>query len=254
MGRAVGSMLLLATLLQLSSLSGAAPVGPNVPNGIDSGLSARVFKDFGSYVAMIEGDTANQVDNRVYQSVQLGGYYDISENWSVGGFYRRAYGLRHDDDWLKQNVDWSWVDTRYRGEDILLLDTTGKFMVEFLPGEHWVGEIKTRFSDNFFNQEQNLMVRPGLTYFWVKDGRPFMNFFAQIEMDFALNYADCELNERWLYVGSLYRVTANLDVGGFVANKWQAWHSSSAYLEKNGTPYTATATTQVFTALLIMHI
>ncbi len=219
-------------------------------DGIDLGLTARVFKDIGSFVALFEGSTANQADDRVYHSLLLGGYYGISENWSIGGFYRRAYGLRHADDWVKPGAEWSWFDSRHRGEDSVLLDATGKFMLS----EHWVGEVKTRFSNNLFNGEQDLMVRPGLTYFWLKDERPFLNFLVQYEMDFALNYAHRELNERWLYIGTIYRLNSYLDVGGFFDNKWQAWHSSRAYLDRGGMPYTVAATTQVFTALLIVHL
>jgi len=231
------------------SLVFALPPQPTVPGGIEPGLAVRAFKDLGSITLAAEAGALNETDGRDYRDIMLGGYYQLTENLSTGLFYERAYGLRHDDDWNKTTGTWSWADTNSRGEDLLIADLTARFKVF----ESTVFEIKARYLDNLFNQNQTLFLRPGLTYFWLKDEQPFMNFFLQYEIDLPLNFDNEQVDERWLYLGALYRVMENVDVGGFYALNWQAWHSSADYLAKLGSPYTVTSTSAVISALAIVH-
>ncbi len=239
----------LLLLFLVPTAAFAVPQVPSVPGGFEPGLTVRAFKDIQPFTLMAEVGALRETDDRNYDDVTLGSYIQLTDHWSTGLFYRRAYGLRHDDDWITTNGVWSWQDTNSRGEDFLIADVSDKYEVF----DNTVFEIKLRYLNNLFNQNQILLVRPGLTYFWLKDEQPFMNFFAQVEFDFPLNYDDEELDERWIYLGALYRVSEKIDVGGFYALHWQAWHSSSDYLFKNGAPYTISATSNVLSALAIFH-
>ena len=164
----------------------------------------------------------------------------------VGG---DQFGLRHDDDWQKLNGVWSWVDSRSRSESILILDGTPRYMIL----DQLAGELKIRWLDNLSNSEQTLQLRPGLTYFLLNKGQAFWNFFAQIEFDLPLNYGVKPVNERWTYLGALYHLTTSWSLGGFFAEHWQTWSSSSDYLAKGGSPYVISSQATSFSAMMIFE-
>lgn len=190
---------------------------------------------------------ATEPDSRERRQYTLGAYYQPLDNLKVGAFVSRSFGLRHDDDWVKNGGTWEWQATNDRGEDCFILDVSPR--VQF--AENIVGELKSRYLYNTFNSYKTLMVRPGVTYFWLKDEKPFLSFFAQVEFDFGLNYGPRAIAEDWGYVGALYRIAKSLDLGATYSMRWQTWGSSADYLAKNGDPYVVTETNGFFGGTLI---
>lgn len=232
--------LLVLGLMTFSSVSVAAP--PNSPTpapfGTGPSLEARGFFNDGSFTALAEAEEFWDTDNRHVQTFSLGGYYRLLDFLKLGFFYRLAFGLRHDNDWINQNgSSWAWADTSGRGESFMIVDATPRVLLSFLPGESWVGELKTRYFYNFFNQQQTLTLRPGLTYFWLKDDQPFLNFFLQYEMYFPLNYGQATIYEQWLYLGALYHWSKAFKVGPFVAYHAENWGTSASYFAKFNQTY-----------------
>ncbi len=246
---------LVVVNILLSLGAQAAPPAPtDLAKGTEPGLFLRAFKDISGATLLAETGGVDETDGRNYREVTLGAYHDILPIFTIGGFYRRAYGLRHDNDWQSINGRWSWADSNSRGEDFLILDATAKFLVQGLPVRNATAELKSRLLHDFLNGDETLMLRPGLTLFWLKNELPFMNVFLQYEFDLPLNYGHRSVNERWLYLGALYRIARDIDFGGFFADKWQAWSNASAYDNKGGAPFTETAESEVVSALLIWHV
>lgn len=227
----------------------ALPPAPQVPSGTEVGTTVRYFKSTDDLSWIAEVGQLNQTDNRQLQEATLGGYFQEFENLKLGAFLREARGLRHDDDWQKINGVWSWVDSRSRNESILILDATPRYMIE----DQLLGELKIRLLDDFFDSEQTLQLRPGLTYFLLNKGQAFWNFFAQFEFDLPLNYGAKPMNERWIYLGALYHLTTSWSLGGFLAEHWQAWSSSSNYLASGGSSYVISSQATNLTALMIFE-
>lgn len=239
---------MLSLFLLLAGLQAhAAPVAPTVPGGLEPGLVLRAFGVHDDFSLMAEGIGRNETDGRNVRELTVGGYFQPWSNLKFGAFYRRAYGLRHDDDWDSDGGVWQWESTNSRGEDFFILDVSPRAMLS----EHLIGEFKTRYSFNFFNGERTLMVRPGLSYFLLSGGEPFLNFFAQAEFDLPSNYGARTVYEEWVYAGALYHLRSNLEVGGVLALKWQTWGSSYSYLDKGGAPYVITTETTALNAVLI---
>lgn len=243
----------LLFFLILSPPAFGVPVAPVVSSGLGAGETIRVFRDFSSYTLMAEGNALQLSDSRDSGELTLGGYDQFTNSLSAGIFYQRAWGLRHDDDWIDNNGIWQWQNSRWRGEDFAIGDLTLKFNADFLPGTNWIAELKSRYLIDFFNGERTIMLRPGLTYFWLRDDQLVANFFLQFEADLPQNYHSNSINERWLYVGALFRIFNNVDFGAFYALQWQQWSPSRKYLDKQGSPYSVSATDQVINALLIFH-
>jgi hypothetical protein len=244
----------LLTLLFFNVLANAAPVAPgSIPSGVEPEINLRLFLNHEPFSFYTEITGSSETDHRVFKEVILGSYFQLWDQLRVGFFYRRAYGIRHDEDWVSVSGRWGWRDSNTRGEDFLILDMTPRVSLDFMGGENFVAELKTRFINNTYNHDQTLFVRPGLTYFWLKDDQAFMNFFLQYEMQFALNYGIQSVNERWLYLGALYKACSNFDLGIYNALKWETWGSYADYLNRGGSAYNTTTMTYVIGLLGIFH-
>ena len=243
---------ILCAFLVFAELSAFAvpPAPPTIPSGVEPAVTLRFFYNREALSYFGEATAGTETDHRVEKSVTLGGYYSLVPNLKVGAFYRRAYGLRHDADWNPSSGAWAWRDTQTRGEDFLILDATPRIQIE----ENWVAELKTRLLFDTFDGQETLTLRPGLTYFWLKNDEPFINFFLQFEAFHPFNYGVQSFVEKWLYLGGLYHVSKSADFGAYTAFGWETWGSTSAYLSRGGAPYVLTAQSTVLGAVAVFHL
>ena len=237
----------------VSSFANAAPVPPGpVPGGAEPAMNLRFFFNHEplSYYADIA--VTSETDRRVLKSGTLGAYYQLFDELRLGAFYKRSYGIRHDEDWITTG-QWAWRNTNDRGEDFWILDATPRVSLDFFGHENFVAELKSRFINNIYNHNQTLSVRPGLTYFWLKDDQAFINFFLQYELQFALNFGIQSVNEKWLYLGALYRAASFLDIGIYNALKWETWGNYADYTRRGGADYKITTQTYVIGLMGVFH-
>jgi len=248
-------VLALASLVFFSSLCWAVPVPPTpASSGSGSEIELRAFAKAEKTSWMLEGVQRSDTDARDTKTLSFGAYYRLLDAMKVGVFYRRAYGLRHDNDWINPGGAWSWQVTKSRGENILFADATPKIQFKFLPGTNWVGEVKTRYFYNFFNKERSVSIRPGLTYFWLRGDEPFMNFFVQYETDIPLNFSQTSQNEKWLYFGALYQVADFFQIGGVIARHTETWTTSSTFSSLSSNQYSVTDRSVVYSLSAIFQL
>lgn len=247
--------LIFGLVLLLSPAAHGAPTAPRaIPGGYQSGGVARVFVAREPFTYFGEVAATEQTAGRESRSVGIGSYYQVGETLKLGLLFNRTFGLRHDEDWVSDNGKWSWVDSRHRGESLFALDATVKSLVDFMPGHDWVAELKLRYILNAFNNDRTLFLRPGLTYFYLREGQLIANFFTQFEVDMPLNYGSQKFVEKWIYFGSLYHVCEKLDVGPTVTLGWQTWSRPQAYAAKGGAPYSITTQSTTIGFSLILHL
>lgn len=231
-------------MLCLSFTAWAAPTPPDRKGGYQTGEVLRVISGHERYSLLGEIAATQATDDRDLKDITVGTYYHLNNNLKAGVFYRHAYGLRHDDDWARDSAgNWRWLDTNDRGEGLVQLDLTVKSLVEFMPGEDWVAELKTRWVYNAFNGEQYFLLRPGLTYFLLSEGNLVANFYMQVELDLPTNYGNRAIMEKWIYLGSLYHFSERFDLGPFVTFGWQSWSRPDDYARRGGADYTVTTQT-----------
>ncbi len=228
----------LAALLLISSYASAAPTPPaDIKGGLQSGAIVRVFKNLDPWSILFEATGEKQSEDREAKDFTIGSYYQLSDHVRAGVFYRRAYGLRHDEDWHSVAGVWSWRDSNSRGEDLLIFDLSGKAL---LHGTPLTAELKLRYLFNEFNDNRTLLVRPGISYHWIEGAQLRANVFLNFEVDFPLNYGTETATERWIYFGGLYHFTKSFDLGPFAAVAWKTWGRPQGYLDKGGGPYSTT--------------
>lgn len=175
-----------------------------------------------------EVNALTERDNRSSKSFTLGIKHRPFSNLKTGFYYSRQYGLRHDEDWIKENNEWVWRDTNSRGENFLIIDIAPRFILDFLPGENWVAELRLRSLYNFFNSDITEKIRPGLTYHWFKKGTPFMSLYTHYEWYLPLNYGKENVYERWAYLGFMYYINTNFQIGSYLAHRKVTWRESNA--------------------------
>ena len=175
-----------------------------------------------------EINTLTERDSRSFKSFTLGLKHRPFSNLKTGFYYSRRYGLRHDEDWIKENNEWVWRKTDSRGEDFILIDIAPRFVIDILPGENWVAELRLRTLYNFFNSDITEKIRPGLTYHWFRKGAPFMSFYTHYEWYLPLNYGKENIYERWAYLGFMYYINTNFQIGSYFAHRKVTWRESNA--------------------------
>ena len=192
----------------------------------------RLFYGLGNFSGMVEyaGRFEDQGLEYRYQGVTLGGYYRLHQNLKIGAFYRLQLNVRHDNDWIEEGPDWFWADTPGRVEHAAIIDATPRILLPFLPGENWVASIKTRYEYNFTNAQQTLLIRPGITYFWIRDREPVLNITAQYATYLSLNFGAAPWYRHGPYINVLYHLSPNVlfDVG--ISRQWIYWSESEQFL------------------------
>jgi len=231
----------LVTLILAAAAAAAGAQVPVAPAGVVDFLGrTQLVANIGDFdlLAEVLGRTEYVTAQAGFSgAVTLGGYYRVLKNLKVGAFYRLQDGAHHDDDWMNPGGNWGWQDVSGRLENILALDVSPRFLLDFLPGRNWVFMLKGRYLYDFFNNNQAIMARPELTYFWIQDRVPVLNVSLSYEMYFPLNFGSTLLYQAYPYLTLLWHATPDvaLELGG--AYKTTVWSTSAAAIANSIPPY-----------------
>lgn len=205
-------LLILGVLLVLipSAMRGDHHVPSEVEESpVEFDLRAVFAPDTGRIDPLVELSAAFQPDSRPLglSSLTAGAYLRVVDNLKLGGFYRMQIGSRHDDDWISDGAGgWSWADSSRRLEHLIIADATPRALLPFLPGEDWVGALKTRYLYNFHNGQQSLYIRPGFTYVHLVRRSPVFNLSLAYAAGIGLNFSSGVYSHD-LYANGLYHLS-----------------------------------------------
>jgi hypothetical protein len=223
-------LLIAAALIVAVAAVASANHIPDASGGfIEFDSRTSLLLDLGRLDPLVQLEGSFQDENFEfgYRSLTAGAYIRMLRNLKVGAFYRVQQGARHDDDWIEPSAGvWEWVDSRNRTEQVLILDASPRFLLDFLPGQNWVFAIKNRYEYNTFNSEQSLLVRPGLTYFLLRSREPVLNFSLNYGLYFPLNFGETFIYEHGPYLSVLYHLNRNVKLELTTAFKTVIWSSS----------------------------
>ena len=225
----------IALVMIVGSSAGFAAHLPSIPEtAFEVHTHGRLFYSAGDLSGMIEyAGRFEGVDREFrYQSVTLGGYYRLLPNLKAGAFYRLQFNVRHDDDWIADGSDWLWVDAAGRAEHVAMVDLTPRFL---FPGGPMVLSSKFRYEYNITNGEQSLFVRPGLTYFIVRDREPLLNVSAQYATYFSLNFGAVGWYRQGPYVNLLYHMSPNIMIDVSASKQIVYWSESEEFIAEDPT-------------------
>ncbi|MBT7608960.1 MAG: hypothetical protein HN576_04345 [Bacteriovoracaceae bacterium] len=220
--------------LALSFLISVAASADHAPsnNSPSMGQAAvvRFFYKTPKFSNLIEYKQHTEVDTQKESGLTLGSRYRLHRNFKAGLFFSRRQGLRHDDDWVKDNNnDWVWQNTNNRAENFVIFELSPRMLLPFLSGKTWVFEFRMRGERNLENDHNSLKLKPGLTYFWLKNGAPFMNFFLQYEAYLPLNYGTETIYQTWIYTGFLFHWSKRFKPGLFFTKYEKKWGPSATF-------------------------
>jgi len=257
--RTLSAAFILSTFFTFSRAK-ADPV-PLQTGGVEPAMHLRVLSQQGSILGV--GELATVYRNAPSLSTEgqresrgiLGLYHLAHRFFRWGVFFERAYGLRHDEDWVVDGAgEWDWSSSEGRGESLLTLDVTPR--IGFQEGsffENVVFELKSRVGINLSNQNQTLRVRPSV--FWTPRSREKSSpwtFYTQYEVYFPLNYGTQSIYEKWTYFGVLKSLLPEIQLGAYVAYRSETWSASPDSLSRFPTRshYSTTSWTSGFLMIL----
>lgn len=170
-----------------------------------------------------------------YSSLSAGSYYRVAPWLKLGAFYRLQSGARHLEDWQfdagPPDIQF-WNETSDRYENLLYFDVTPRILLPWMPGRNWVAPLKIRYFYNLYNDHQNLMIRPGVTYVIMKDRAPLMNLSLNYTLYFALNSGEIPLYSHGPYLSVLSHINDWFKMEG------RASYRFSEYFKDDGESWT----------------
>lgn len=258
MSRPRSALFLIALLLSAAAEPAAAiHVPPTPENVLELEGSSRIFLDLGDFDPVL--DLTGRFEGRDfafrYRALSLGGYYRLHRNVKAGLFYRLQAGARHDDDWvLLDNGDWEWQDTRSRLEQVLVADLTPRFLLPFLPGQDWVLAVKGRYLFNTFNRHQVLLLRPQLSYFWLRRRQPLLTVSAAYGIYGALNFSDQFLYRKVPYLDVLYHLADAVKLSLGVSRRQLHWSSSADIARSGESDYSVDQSSWMMRSAVILQL
>ncbi|MDE2292264.1 MAG: hypothetical protein KGL53_09290 [Elusimicrobia bacterium] len=226
-----------ASLLLLAGSAAAAPA-PAAPRGRPAEYEAaqRFMRGGSSWQPMEELVGRLEFEGRQpAREVTLGSYYRALDWLKLGGFLSFRSGVRHDDDWSKspQGV-WEWRDVSDRTEPVLVLDATPRATLPWLPGRSWVGAVKARFEQDWYDGQSVLRLEPELSYFYMEGLQPLWHVSARYEAALDLNFGPQEVGEQWVYLTALWHAPHDWVAGPHVAVGEQVFGTSRAFSDATG--------------------
>jgi hypothetical protein len=160
-------------------------------------------------------------------SITIGSYYRTHKNLKLGLFYRLQSGIQHDDDWKFLDPGWEWKDSSLRMENLIILDATPRISFELFNFKNTTASLKTRYFVNFYNNHQILLLRPGLTYFYMKDRSPLWNFSLNYNLYNAVNFSDELVYEYGPYASFIYHFNRLLKFETSFKHSTKKWTTGS---------------------------
>ena len=232
--------LIAAVVAVISTFSATANHIPTAPAVVAefAGRSTLLI-DLGRFDPLVEVEGRLEDTNHEfrYRGLTAGTYLRLHKNLKAGAFYRIQQGARQDDDWIEPVADvWEWVDSRSRIEQVLILDVTPRFLLDFLPGKNWMFTVKNRYLYNTYSTQHSLMVRPGLSYFLMRNREPLFTFSLKYGFYIPLNFGETFLYEHEPYLSVLYHLNRSMKLELTGAYKTVTWSSSEDSLA-NGDTY-----------------
>lgn len=216
---------LLMLLLSLGLWGEHIPSVSEVPLGAGGRLAVNY--DLGDLDLFAEAGARWEYDHPLRRFATLGALYRILPNLKAGVFYQLDSGVRHDDDWVSDGLDrWWWKDPSDRWENTLIAEISPRFLLDFLPGDSWVINLRTRYDWNLTNLQQTFILRPELTWFWMVDREPLANFSLAYGLYMPVNYSSALFYKQAPYLNTIFHLSENIKLENRLSYEMTTWTES----------------------------
>lgn len=165
-------------------------------------------------------------DQSLY-SLKLGGRKSLSNHLKLGLFFQRAYGTRHDNDWIKDSL-WHWRDRSHDGQDSIIVDTTYKNLIT----PEMTYEVRASLEHNSAVGRTFFRPRLGTSYFLKNSHITLMH-----ELTIPLENRVRLIQEHWSYLSYSYHFNRGISFGPLVAERQVHWESSNEFTSRTHGSY-----------------
>lgn len=242
----------LWALLWVAPLSSAraSHLPGDLKTSVTPAADLRGFWRTSAFTHLFELQARQDSDGRDFRAARIGTIFRAHENLKLGASIARRYGLRHDEDWVRDDQgNWHWQPTNGRAEDFFIADVTPQARLGFLSERNWAAELRVRHLWNTFNGDRTLKIRPGISYLWDP-----ATVQLQYEVYFPLNYGVRTVYETWLYLGAIFPLSRDFQLGGFAARRTETWGGSDLLFRQTGNAFEIRALSYIFGITAIFRI
>ena len=199
---------ILIFLAFVSNLSIAATHAPQSTSAeFTLAPSVRIISQNSEHTFLADYENLNLSNAQEISSIGLGYRYRLASHSKLGLRLNMKSGLLHDDDWIWENKKWLWRETHDRNEFITGLEYQFRTLISALPGENWVGEIRSTLDYNTHLSSFFIKPRLGLTYFGFSKGRAAYNIFFRFTPYLKVSNSFGTPYELATYTGFAYNFT-----------------------------------------------
>lgn len=190
-------------------------------------VEARLFWINKSWQYLTELKFSEWEEGQAFQSARLGARKGFSRHLKFGLFYQRSYGLRHDQDWIKDS-SWHWRDRKTQGQDSWIGDLTYKNFIN----DKSTYELRLTYEKNTTVGRSFLKPRIGASYFFSKG-----HFTLIEELSLPMETRASSIQEYWTYLTYSYHYNSNASFGPLIAYRTVNWETSQDFEQVHQTTY-----------------
>jgi hypothetical protein len=214
-------------------------------------FNAVILNKISRVQTKIEVMNGTRYKDRNSSKLLVGSYYRFDGKQRLGLFYSQQKGLRHSEDWDLKNSKWFWKDTSQRTEE--LYDITYTKKIRHI-GKPLIYNLNSTYQINKNFGFSTLILKPGIQYFFQRDGLIKYSLKLDLPLYFAMNYDDENLYKKGLYLAAIYHYSKIMSFAITANYLEETWVESSIAdkIEPNE-PYTVTETIQTVGFNLILN-
>lgn len=232
-------------ILALFSLINGSILASNSPQDESTtglGLSLRNFHKFTPKIkSLLEINIEKENELTTRKEFKLGARYRLHQNIKASAYFKRSYGLRHENDWIKVDHTWLWFNSSDRGENTFGTDLSYRTIFK-----DNIIELRAKLERNLFNDNTVITLRPGITHLFLKNGSPFINLYLQYEAYFPMNFHEKMIYKHGIYSGILYHWSNMIKPGLFIKYTKSSWNNSNEAQSRNVPNYEVAETSTIF--------
>jgi len=214
-------------LIFFSSLAIAANIPTRHNEKVQALAEARVFWIQRSWQYLAELKFSEWEESQAFQSLRIGTRKGFSRHMKWGLFYQRSYGLRHDQDWIKDST-WHWKDRTTQGQDIWITDLSYKDFIN----EKSTYELRLTYEKNSTVGRSFLKPRIGASYFFSKSHLTLIE-----ELSIPLESRENTIQEYWTYLTYSFHYNTHVSFGPLLSYRIVNWETSEDFKNRLNASY-----------------
>ncbi len=186
----------------------------------------KVYKRIANKTYFSHIATGSHYNNKSNGLVKIGATFHLDRENMLSLSARNQQGVRHTDDWIKENSKWLWDNTSFRNEQALNIEHIYTKRLGFAP---FTAQLRLGYDENFYNSQKRLIGTIGLNYFYFGDKGPLWSIHYLAPFYYALNFEKNKFYKNGHYLSILYHLSKKYQFGISYRQNYERWTASESF-------------------------